>query len=221
VLGRVLRNAGYGVTFAASERDALGFAQNPDIDLVVLAAELAEQPVKAIAESRKGGGHATWIVTCPPRDLGGLQKELSGLDRATATDGFGPAENVLFLANELSNGARANQRRSQRLLFGATIAFRGAGRDRDDYGFSYNISAGGLYVRTLLPPEDDSVWLELTPPRSERRVRLVGKVVWRRGFGPTGTATVPPGFGVQIMEGAGADLAAWRSGYEAFARAMA
>jgi DNA-binding response OmpR family regulator len=220
VLGRVLRNAGYSVTFAARERDAQGFAQNPDIDLVVLAAELAEQPEKAIAESREGGGRATWIVTCPPRALGGMQEKLSGLERATATDGFGPAENVLFLANELSNGARSNQRRSQRLLFGATIAFRSAGRDRDDYGFSYNISAGGLYVRTLLPPEDDSVWLELTPPRSERRVRLVGKVVWRRGFGPTGTATVPPGFGVQITEGASADMDAWRSGYEAFALAM-
>ena len=44
-----------------------------------------------------------------------------------------------------------------------------AGRDADDRGFSYNLSLGGLYVRTLSPPEDDIVWVELRPPRSERR----------------------------------------------------
>lgn len=221
VLGRVLRNAGYTITFAAGQRDAEGYARSPELDLVVLNSELTESVRPTVEGCRQGGGRATWIVTCPPRDLGRTRAELSSLDRATATDGFAPAENVLFLANELSNTARTNQRSSARLLFGATIAFRGAGRDRDDYGFSYNISAGGLYVRTLLPPEDESVWLEMTPPRSERRVRLVGKVVWRRGFGPSGTATVPPGFGVQIVEGASADLEAWRAGYEAFSAAMA
>lgn len=220
VLGRVLRNAGYSVTFAARERDALGYAQSGDVDLVVLSAELSGLPRAVIENSREAGNRATWIVSCAPRDLGHACKQLSGLERATATDGFAPAENVLFLANELSNGTRQNQRRSQRLLFGATVAFRGAGRERDDYGYSYNISAGGLYVRTLLPPEDEMAWLELTPPRSERRVRLVGKVVWRRAFGPSGTATVPPGFGVQIMDGASADMEAWRRGYEAFSAAM-
>ncbi len=221
VLGRVLRNAGYQVTFAAREPDLEGYARNGDIDLVVMGNGLADKPRDVIEKSRNAGGRATWIVSCAPRDLGHTHQELAGLERVTATDGFAPSENVLFLANELSNGARQNQRKSQRMLFGTTVAFRGAGRERDDYGYSYNVSAGGVYVRTLLAPEDETVWLELTPPRSERRVRLVGKVVWRRAFGPSGTATVPPGFGVQIIDGASSDLEAWRRGYEAFSAAMA
>ncbi len=221
VLGRVLRNAGYSVTFAAADADAQGYAEHPEIDLVVLNTELSPEPRALIERSRAVGANATWVLTCPPRELGRTRKLLAGLDRTSAMDGFAPPENVLFLANELSGARRTNQRKSPRLLFGTTVAFRGAGRDHDDYGYSYNISAGGLYVRTLLPPEDNQVWLELTPPRSERRVRLVGKVVWRRGFAPNGMATVPPGFGVQLVDGAKADMDAWYAGYEAFSSAMA
>ena len=134
-------------------------------------------------------------------------------------DGFAPPENVLFLLNELSH-KHENKRASARLLYGTSAAFRGAGRDEDDVGFTFNLSAGGLYVRTLAPPEDELVWLELTPPRSERRVRLVGRVAWRRGIAHSATATVPPGFGVEIVDGASSDLKLWRAGYSAFAESV-
>jgi hypothetical protein len=42
---------------------------------------------------------------------------------------------------------------------------------------------------------------------------LVGRVAWRRPFGYNETATVPPGFGVQIIDGAKRDLALWTEGY--------
>jgi len=56
------------------------------------------------------------------------------------------------------------------------------------------------------------VWLELWAPRSSRRVRLAGKVAWRRHFGPNERATVPPGFGVQVTAGLAGDLERWRDG---------
>jgi DNA-binding response OmpR family regulator len=217
LLGRVLRNAGYTVDFAADAADAK--ERSRGMTLVVVSSELGEAP-RSIIEGAAGAHDATWIVTCPPRELGAQRAALSTLDNVAATDGYGPAENVLFLSNELSSGARANQRASQRLLYGTSVAFRGAGREEDDHGFCYNISEGGLYVRTLAPPEEELVWLELTPPRSERRVRLVGRVVWRRPFGPSENATVPPGFGVQIVDGAAADREAWLNGYRAFAEAL-
>ena len=98
--------------------------------------------------------------------------------------------------------------------------FRDAGRESDDLGYTYNLSAGGLYVRTLAPPEEDICWLELLPPRSERRVRLVGRIAWRRWLERGEFATVPPGFGVEIIDGSKADLAAWEAGYRAFAKAL-
>jgi hypothetical protein len=110
---------------------------------------------------------------------------LSGI---AAVDGFAAPENVLFASNELRAGA-VNNRKTPRLLYGTTVAFRGAGRERDDLGFTYNVSCGGIYVRTLAPPDDDETWIELRPPRSDRLVRLVAKIAWRRRFNHNENAT--------------------------------
>jgi hypothetical protein len=166
---------------------------------------------------RTAGSQALFIVNCPPRDLKQHRQAFARVERATPTDGYAPAENVLFVSNELSRGFGVDKRTSPRLLFGTTTAFRGAGRDSDDWGYTYNISHHGIYVRTLAPPDEDWVWLELCPPRSERRVRLVGRVAWRRGLSKGEFATVPPGFGVQIVDGAKMDLETWTDSYHAFA----
>jgi hypothetical protein len=131
----------------------------------------------------------------------------------TITDGFAAPENVLFAANELLLGDRTSGRTSARVAHGTAVSFRGAGREHDEQGFTYNVSEKGLYVRTLSAPEDEEAWLELWPPRLDRRVRLVGRVAWRRPFGYNEMATVPPGFGVEIVDGAKRDLALWADGY--------
>ena len=116
----------------------------------------------------------------------------------------------------------SENRSTPRLLFGATVGFRLAGRDRDEIGYTYNISGGGMYVRTMAPlSAGDEAWLELQPPRTDRRVRLEGNVIWRRVFGPASGATVPPGFGLSISGGSDRDLERFRVGYEAFAKDMA
>jgi DNA-binding response OmpR family regulator len=217
VLGRVLRNASYQVSFAGELKDVLERATAEHPDLVVLSAGV-EDDVRGVVESaRQHQVTATWIVTTPPRQLPAQRRSLEGLEGVVATDGFAPAENVLFLANETKNAGVADNRASKRLLFGTTVWLRGVGREEDDCGFTYNVSEGGLYVRTLAPPDDQLVWLELTPPSVERRVRLVGSVAWRRRFGPRDGATVPPGLGVQIVDGAAMDLELWKEGYKTFA----
>ncbi len=54
--------------------------------------------------------------------------DLSGV---SAVDGFAAPENVLFASNELRAGT-VNNRKTPRLLYGTTVAFRGAGRERDE-----------------------------------------------------------------------------------------
>jgi CheY-like chemotaxis protein len=220
VLGRVLKNAGYSVIFATNAEEVRRHAEDAGVKLVVMSNDVDSAPRALIERARAAGSRASWIVTTPPRSLREQRQALAALDGVTAMDGFAPAENVLFVSNELTGRAVANQRSSARLLYGTTVAARGAGRDEDEIGFTYNISLNGLYVRSLVAPDDDSAWLELRPPRSERRVRLVGRVAWRRRFGTSERATVPPGFGVEIVDGAAADLAAWRAGYEAFANSV-
>lgn len=219
VVGRVLRNAGYDVTFAVTSHDAETFAERPDLSLAVVNTELMPNPRPIVERARELGSPANFIVCCAPRDLRSARDGLHDLSGVAAVDGFAAPENVLFASNELRAGA-VNNRKSARLLYGTTVAFRGAGRERDDLGFTYNVSSSGIYVRTLAPPDDDETWVELRPPRTERLVRLVVKVAWRRRFNHNENATVPPGFGAQIVDGARADLEAWQSGYAAMASAL-
>ena len=116
------------------------------------------------------------------------------------------------MANELSAKPTENKRLSPRILFGTTIRYRPEGMEEDELGFSYNVSQGGLFVRTLAPPQEDLIWLEVKPPTSPSRVRLLGEVVWRRAYGPNGHATVPPGFAIKIIDGARRDLERWQEG---------
>ena len=219
VVARVLRNAGYAVTFAVTSDDAATFSERPDLSLAVVNAELLPNARPAVERARELGSRANFILCCAPRDLRSTRDNLHDLTGVAAVDGYAAPENVLFASNELRAGA-VNNRKSARLLDGTTVAFRGAGRERDDLGFTYNVSSSGLYVRTLAPPDDDETWIEVRPPRTERLVRLVVKIAWRRRFNHNENATVPPGFGAQIIDGARADLDAWTDGYAAMATAL-
>jgi DNA-binding response OmpR family regulator len=219
VVARVLRNAGYAVTFAVTAEDAARFAERGDLALAVVSSELVPDVRPIVERARAAGSSSNFIVCCAPRDLRSVREGLESLPGVAAVDGFAAPENVLFASNELRAGG-INNRKSARLLYGTTVAFRGAGRERDDLGFTYNVSSGGLYVRTLAPPDDDETWIELRPPRSDRLVRLVVKIAWRRRFNHNENATVPPGFGAQIIDGARADLEAWNAGYDAMSAAL-
>lgn len=219
VVARVLRNAGYSVTFAVTSDDAAHFAERADLSLAVVSSELLPDARPVVERARSAGSAANFILCCAPRDLRQAREALQDLSGIAAVDGFAAPENVLFASNELKAGG-VNNRKSARLLYGTTVAFRGAGRERDDLGFTYNVSSDGLYVRTLAPPDDELTWLELRPPRSDRLVRLVAKVAWRRRFNHNENATVPPGFGAQIVDGAKADLDAWTDGYALMATAL-
>jgi DNA-binding response OmpR family regulator len=219
VRARVLRNAGYRIQFSVSAEEMLHFATNSEPRLILADAEMIGA-VEAMTASAKANPRILHVLLGAPRQLSDLATKLAGNDNCVLTDGFAPPENVVFLANEHARGGANDKRGSRRLLYGTRVTFQGEGRDAADLGYCYNISDGGLYVRTLAPPDDEYIWVELQPPRSDRRVRLEGQIVWRRRFGPSETATVPPGFGVRIVDGTAKSLAAWKSGYHGFAAAL-
>jgi DNA-binding response OmpR family regulator/Tfp pilus assembly protein PilZ len=218
VSARVLHNAGYDVRFALDGDEAIDASRNESTRLVVADADLApDGAVAAVSRAREAGASAPWVLTTEPKRMAASRAAVKSLAKVAVTDAFAPPENVLFVANELGRASIADGRSSARVLYGTVVAFRLGGRKEDAFGFTYNISGGGLYVRTLAPlGSGDEVWVEMIPPRSDRRIRLEGKVVWRRRFGPIETATVPPGFGVQITDATKGDLARYQSGYAAF-----
>jgi CheY-like chemotaxis protein len=223
LMSRTLFNGGFAVRFAGSAEEAVEESRAEGVKLVVASDSLRpEGAVAALDAARARGSDVPWVIVSPPKRYMATRSAVAaGRGNVAVADAFAPPENVLFVANELLSTRGVDLRSSTRLLYGSTAAFRAAGRDEDETGFSYNVSENGLYVRTLAALEvGQEVWVDLWPPRSERRVRLVGTVAWQRLFGPNEGATVPPGFGVKITGGLGDDLARWRAGYHAFAGAL-
>lgn len=224
--GRVLRNAGYSVTFAGDSEETIAEAAREGVVLVVSSAALENEAGPALAaRAREAGSKAAWLVGMILKEAPRI-RPLMARERAhgVATyDASGPSENVLFVANELLRAAHVGDARaSARLLFGTSVRFRLGGGDEDEIGYTYNVSAGGLYVRTLVPlARGSEAWIELRPPGGDRRVRLEGQVAWSRRFGPNDIATVPPGFGFQIADTGLGQLERYVRCYRAFAAEVA
>jgi Tfp pilus assembly protein PilZ len=222
LVARSLRNAGLGVTFALSGDELISQASCPNVVAAIQSANLdGAEGDSLVSRARKAGVTASWVITTPPREAARMRERIAGVSKVAVYDAFGSPENVLFVINELCRGALPEGRSSSRVLYGTAVRFRVAGCEEDEVGFSYNISEGGLFVRTLAPPPAGSeTWIELRPPRSDRRVRLEGRVVWVRRFGTNDIATVPPGFAIETVDGSARDVERYLRGYRTFASEM-
>ena len=222
LIGRVFRTAGYEVSFAVDARDALAQAADSRVKVVVCSSALDEPGSGAPPIFKRAlamGCIAAWILNTPPKGIPAAWARVADTTATSVTvhDAFSAPANLLFVANELLNRRLQDARKSERLLFGTTVRFRLAGRENDQHGYCYNLSAGGLYVRTLAPPARlDELWLELQPPRTDRRVHLEAKAVWVRPYGPGRGATVPAGFGVEITGVTPVDQERYQHGYQTF-----
>ncbi len=213
VLGHVLANAGFELRYASDERVLQYYSTQEDVRLIVANADLtAPRPI--IERARAAGVKAAWIIMSSKRDLEVHNQALLELTDVATISQNSPPDDLLFLANELTSGKSGSGRASMRVLYGTTVAFRKSGSDSDDWGFTYNIGATGVYVRTLAPPDSERVWLELRPPRAKERVRLEGEVIWSSPFGRAVGAAAPPGFAVRLTDGLGEGLNTWVECYE-------
>jgi CheY-like chemotaxis protein len=221
VLGRILRQAGFSVSFAESGDDLVrcmrGMAAAPPSLLVVDSALPGGGSDAAGRVRSVAGGETTPVVLMGPENaLAELHAQAEAMGSAAVASEAAPADTLLFLANELLRPDVKDARASTRVLYGAICGFRPAGSLEPVYGLTYNISREGLYVRTLDPPRPGStVWFEVRPPQHEGVVHLRGKVVWCRGMRSPGGAA-PAGFGLRIVDEAcpPPDLAAYVGGYE-------
>jgi Tfp pilus assembly protein PilZ len=209
-VGRMIANAGLVPLHVNNAQDALQCACAADTRFVVARDDLPPDGVaSAIASCLQRYNATPWVVVAPAKRAAALRAALEQ-PHVAVVDALAPPDHLLFTANELGRSQLAERRAAPRLLSGASVAFRPSGDSDDEIGFSYNVSAGGLYVRTLAPaPMGAEVWLELRAPTMPRWVRLVGHVAWRRAFGPNESATVPPGFGVRLTGGVPGDMDRW------------
>jgi Tfp pilus assembly protein PilZ len=120
-------------------------------------------------------------------------------------------------AAESAAGEQKDRRTSLRIECGMRAWLRPAGGERDTPSYLTNLGTSGVFVRTLHPLEvGQEVWLELTPPRSSRRVRLTTVVAWRRSRGPADAG--PPGVGLRVIGGMPGDWERFREALERYSR---
>lgn len=210
LVGRLLTNAGYEVEYA---RDATALRQLAGLERMrlVVASEAAGGTAELVATLRQRGNSATWLVLAPAADVPRLERALAGVPKAGVVSRTDPLEYVLFVSNELA-APQTNAREERRVLHGTLVQFRVAPDGPVEHGYTYNVSPRGLYVRTLAPPVDDHLLVEVAVPNTQTMVRLEGVVAWRRGFARLGSATAPPGFGLRIVGGSEDDLRLWARG---------
>lgn len=217
IIGRTLRLAGFDVRFAKHGSEVAELVKPGEVPELLVTAESLQPSgaVRAVIDVRQSGVTVPSVIVGSPRELRELGDEL--LKRTATLRENSPPDHLLFVTNELLRPGVQDLRASRRVLFDSMCAFRPAGQLHPVLGLTYNISAQGLYVRTLdPPPRGSTLWFELRPPHSREAVHLRGTVVWVKpmGTGPGGSA--PAGFGVRIEESLcpPADLARYHECYE-------
>lgn len=198
VIASALASAGFAVELVADGPALRRAIASSAPALIVCGAESSVDPfVDELAHVRAGGSLVPWILSLPRPAIRGARALLESLPYVAVHDASTPPDGVLFLANEISNGGYADARVTARVLHAAPIRIRGGGLELASY--TYNVSEGGLFARTLMPLTIGlEVELELDAPLTAHTVRLDAKVTWQRPFGPLGGAVSPPGVGFAL-----------------------
>jgi hypothetical protein len=193
---RALRTAGFRAVEAPDSAGAPWLIE-PHLALVVWETRDVEHALHEVRAARVAGALCRFVLCVPDALSAALALECEKLDGVRVLPEAAAPDSVVFLVNEMAESGLRNQRASRRRLASTLVQFRAQGRA--DFGLSYNVSAGGLYVRTLAPPGSGKIELSVEVGRGPA-TQLLGEVAWSRALSYDGTATVPPGFGVKIVE---------------------
>jgi|GEM_PF-5147445 len=193
---RALRRAGFRAT-ALDDGAGAPWQGEPRLAVVVWETEDGARALAQVQAARDAGVLCRFVLCVPSGQVAGLAGASERVDGLRVLPDTAPPDSVVFLVNEMSESGVTNQRSSRRRVASEVVHFKGAGRT--DLGLSYNISAGGLYIRTLAPVSQGKVELSIDDARG-RTIDLSCEVAWSRALSYDGTASVPPGFGVRILE---------------------
>jgi CheY-like chemotaxis protein/Tfp pilus assembly protein PilZ len=197
-LARNLSKMGLQVRFAV---EAGEIPCDVGVKLIVAHCTLAPSGVVRGVRSFRGGPGARipWVIVGTHLELEAVKEQLQQERDIRFLDVEADPAQIAFTANQLVVGASRSMRRSARLTYETAARFDVLAGGHAEWGYTYNINRGGIYVRTLTPPSLGlDLMLELVPPYGQQRVTIEGRVVWRQEY--CGSKGYPPGFGVQYAE---------------------
>jgi uncharacterized protein (TIGR02266 family) len=124
-------------------------------------------------------------------------EELKRLGAAGYLSKKAPLENILFRINRILYPEKRELRMSPRVEDNILVRYRIGESDFSCY--SYNISTGGLFLRTTAPPpENTPLRLVFSLPRNNHLIESEGVVTWRNEYRPDAEMSYPPGIGVKF-----------------------
>jgi PilZ domain len=212
--GWILRRAGYEVVFAITPQDVvvLGFQKRPAVAVVSSDLLTDGDLTVAVSALRSDTRLPTLpVVVLVPETARNLTAPF--LARvALASDGQ-DWDHLLFQISNVTRPAVAELRATQRLFWAAMVAFRRITELEASLGLTYDVSVGGIFIRTTdAPPVGSVVNLDLRFSEIASHVlSLRARVVWVHQLRLAGKT--PAGFGTEIIadDWSRADIGLYRS----------
>ncbi len=199
-LARQVRRLGLDVHFADNHLDV---GARAGVRLVVAAADLpsvgALECMRAYRR-RTGRTDTPWIIVGELREHARMRSQLIGEpDVAWFPVGDDPAQ-IVSVANRLLRRDAPSLRRSARLpLLAPALVELEEGSAAPLWSCTYNLSLGGVFLRTLAPPAvGTSLSVSFVVGDGGDALTLPGCAVWRVEHG--GGVGHPPGVGVRFEE---------------------
>ena len=201
LLREMLSAAGYEVHLASDGLACVKMARKeiPDLSLIVLDVFMPGLDgfgvLKALKEDPATAKIPVLAVTANYREPDAL--ELKRLGATGLLNKNLPLEEILFRINRIlypeKDAIRVNPRVVENILVRYQID------DSLFTGYSFNISTGGVFIRTVYPPPENTLLeVSFNLPRSGKPVRTAGTVVWRSEYRPDAPMAYPPGIGVKF-----------------------
>ncbi|WP_257457963.1 PilZ domain-containing protein [Archangium lipolyticum] len=200
--GELLEQSGYHVRYEPLE-DERPAREESGIDLHILCTDSREELAHALRVRQPAGlpPGSRWFLICTegPGHLvthaGGAL--IAGFDMARDLP-----EQLIHKANAWFSRAIDALQPEARVPFFCPVEYREAGNIFGSWSscYSYDLSPGGIFLRTLVPPRPGAA-VELKIHLTTLRMELLGSgvVAWSNAYTPQKTASYPTGMGVHFL----------------------
>jgi CheY-like chemotaxis protein len=200
--GWILRRAGYEVVFATTPEDTvtMGIKRRPAV-AAVSSDLLAEGDLTAAVSTLRSN---TRLPTLPVVVLfpdKAPRPAVPFLARVALASDEKDWDHLLFQISDVTRPAVAELRATQRVFWATMVAFRQITDFEASLGLTYDVSLGGIFIRTTdAPPAGCVVNLDLRFAEIESHViSLRARVVWVHQLRPGAAGKTPAGFGTEII----------------------
>lgn len=205
-LGGALEHAGFQIRYCKDGSEALRAlaAHGQDIDLLLCdLGALGPDGFEGARQLREQVGRQKPVVLMsavdPPPEIQSALQQLTG--HQLLNKRILPAEAILAKINFLLQREAIDVRPHERVPFFSVVEFRANPDDEWLSGFAYDISTGGIFIRTMTPfPPLSSIEMKVRFFAAKDDVYCRGVVAWANAFNSRSAFSYPLGMGVRFSE---------------------